>query len=149
MLVRPTEGPGPATASRVRALVGPAATAAVVGAVVVRLHATRGIDVAPIPLCPLHSLTGLWCPFCGGLRAVAALSHGDLPAALSFNLPVTVLLPVIALSWVLWARAAWQRRDVAAPSLSNRGWLALGAVLLVFTVWRNLPQLPLGAWLAP
>ena len=149
MPVTPTAGPGPATTSRVRAIVGPALTAVGVGAVVARLHATRGIDVAPIPLCPLHSLTGLWCPFCGGLRGVAALSHGDLPAALSSNLPLMVLLPVIALSWVLWASAAWQRREVARRRLSNRGWLVLGAVFLVFTVWRNLPQLPLGAWLAP
>ena len=21
-----------------------------------------------VPLCPLHALTGIWCPFCGGLR---------------------------------------------------------------------------------
>ena len=149
MLLTPPAGPAPGTTSRVRALVGPVLTAAAVGAVVVRLNATRGIDVAPIPLCPLHSLTGLWCPFCGGLRGVAALSHADLPAALSSNLPLMVLLPVIAPSWVLWASAAWQRREVARLTLSNRGWLVLGAVFLVFTVWRNLPQLPLGAWLAP
>jgi len=33
--------------------------------------------------------------------------------------------------------------------MTNRGWLVLGAVLLVFAVWRNLPALPLAGFLAP
>ena len=40
--------------------------------------------------CPLHSLTGLDCPFCGGLRGTSALLHGDIATALDHN----VLLPV-------------------------------------------------------
>jgi hypothetical protein len=111
--------------------------------VLVWLHHTAGYAVAPAGLldCPLHTVTGLWCPFCGGLRAVAALTHLDLAAALSFNLVVTVLLPL-----AVWEAVRGLR---GRPRLTPRGWLLLGAVLLLFTVWRNLPALPLAGYLAP
>lgn len=133
---------------RVAAWVGGAVA---VGAATAWLHHTGGYAVAPAGLltCPLHATTGLWCPFCGGLRCVAALSHGDLAAAASFNVVVLVLLPVLAVWWALGTRAAWAGRPHPWPRVGNRGWLVLGAVLLVFTVWRNLPAVPLAGFLAP
>jgi len=122
-----------------------------VGAAVGWLHHTGGYAVAPggLLVCPLHASTGLFCPFCGGLRCVAALSHGDVAAAASMNVVVLVLLPVLAVWWVLGLRAACSGRPHPWPRLSNRGWLVLGAVLLLFTVWRNLPALPMSGFLAP
>jgi hypothetical protein len=123
----------------------------VVGAVVGWLHHTGGYAVVPGGLleCPLHATTGLWCPFCGGLRAVAALSHGDLAEAASFNVVVFALVPVLTVWWILSLRAAWDGRPHRWPLLTNRRWMVLGGVLLAFAVWRNLPALPLGAYLAP
>ncbi len=150
--------PGPATParpSRARALGVHAAGAAVVAAATARLYATGGYAVVPGDLlsCPFHALSGLWCPFCGGLRCVAALAHGDVAAAASSNLVVTALLPVVLLGWlrvVLGLVVPVPRGRAAAPlRIGNRGWLVLFAVLTVFTVWRNLPGLPLGAYLAP
>ncbi len=149
MSMTDTALPSPTPTGRGRALLGPALAAVAAGAAVARLHQTSGIDVAPFALCPLHAATGLWCPFCGGLRAVAALSRGDVAAAVSSNLPVTLLLPVVTTSWCLWLYAGWRARPGRQPTLSNRSGAVLGVVLLLFTVWRNLPQLPLGAWLAP
>ncbi|MEO7234820.1 MAG: DUF2752 domain-containing protein [Lapillicoccus sp.] len=121
-----------------------------VAAAAARLHATGGYAVAPGGLldCPLHTFTGLWCPFCGGLRCVAALTHGDVAAAVSFNVVAVTLLPVLAGLW-LWSLVAAAREAQAPPRVTNRGWLVLLAVLLVFTVWRNVPALPLAAYLAP
>ena len=39
---------------------------------------------------------GVRCPGCGSLRALHALAHGDLKAALAFNAPLVIALPVIA-----------------------------------------------------
>ena len=123
---------------------------ALLGGALVRLHATHGIDVAPFPLCPFHAATGLWCPLCGSLRAVADLTHLDVPAALSSNLPVVLLvLPAIAVTWGLWVRAALTGRPAGQIGITNRTWAVLGVLFLAFAVWRNLPQLPLGDWLAP
>jgi Protein of unknown function (DUF2752) len=115
------------------------------------LHHTGGYDVAPGGLltCPLHAATGLWCPFCGGLRSLAALIRGDVGAAASFNVVVLTLLPIVLGWWVVSVRAAWRAEPNGAPRMTNRGWLVLGAVLLAFTVWRNVPALPWSHFLAP
>ncbi len=150
-----TDLAAPATATvsraRARALRAPALGLATSALAVGWLHRTDGYAVLPGGLlsCPLHAATGLWCPFCGGLRCVAALTRGDLFAALSLNVVVVALLPVLVAWWCLTARAALAGRPGGAPRVSNRFWLGLGLVLVAFTVWRNLPQLAGGTWLAP
>ncbi|MEV6267732.1 DUF2752 domain-containing protein [Kribbella sp. NPDC051936] len=96
--------------------------------------------------CPLHTLTGLDCPFCGATRMAAALLEGDLNAAWHFNAAVLVLGPLIGvaigyevLAWSL-ARAGWL--SLPRPRLSPRAVsvltkVALGALLL-FGVLRNV-----------
>jgi hypothetical protein len=96
------------------------------------------------PGCPLLWATGLYCPFCGGLRAVHDLTHLDLAAALARN-PVVVLgLPVVLVVWVLWARQAFTGRR--ASFAGQRTWTVVLVGLLVFAVLRNLPG---WAWLSP
>ncbi len=90
-----------------------------------------------VPLCPLHATTGLWCPLCGGLRAVDALAHGDLPAALQLNVLVVVLLP-LALAW-WWDASLRERRGAAARQVPRAGYVAFVVVALGFAFVRNLP----------
>lgn len=147
--MRETAADRPATGSTTRS------RAVVVGVVVgltgvlVRLHDTHGIDVAPVPLCPVHAVTGLWCPLCGSLRAVAALTHLDVAGALSANLLVTLLMPLLAAGVVLPLVGAATGRAVPRVTVGNRTWLVLGVAFAVFTVWRNLPGIPLSGYLAP
>ena len=49
-------------------------------------------DVVPdVTLCGVKALSGLPCPFCGGVRATAALGHGSVLEALAWNPAVTLL----------------------------------------------------------
>ena len=49
-------------------------------------------DLAPdVTLCGVKALSGLPCPFCGGVRATAALGRGALPEAFAWNPAVTLL----------------------------------------------------------
>jgi hypothetical protein len=84
------------------------------------------------PACPIHALTGLLCPGCGGTRAVLALLHGDLIGAWRENALLVVLLPgLLGYGGICLRRRAFVR--VPGP------WLAAvyGAVA-VFTVYRNV-----------
>lgn len=96
--------------------------------------------------CPSAAM-GFYCPGCGGLRAVNDLSNGDLLGAASSNLAFVVALPFILVGLALWALGRWQGRSYAPPMSVVRpvSYVAL-ALLLVFTVLRNLPA---GSWLAP
>jgi hypothetical protein len=56
------------------------------------------------PPCLFTALFGVHCPGCGSLRALHALAHGDLMAALGFNAPLVIALPVAALLLISFLR---------------------------------------------
>jgi len=82
------------------------------------------------PPCPLHYVTGLYCPGCGSLRAIHQLLHGNIARAFALNPLMVASLPLMGL---LLVRRSWTYR----PWLP---WCAL-AVLLCYGVLRNI-----GAW---
>ncbi|MEY9843434.1 DUF2752 domain-containing protein [Streptacidiphilus sp. MAP5-3] len=98
------------------------------------------------PVCPFLRLTGWWCPGCGGLRAVHALTRGDLAGALHDNALGVAFCAALLGGLVLWASREVRGLARPQPRLGRTGTLALLAVVLVFTVLRNLPT---GAFLAP
>jgi Protein of unknown function (DUF2752) len=94
-----------------------------------------------LPLCPFHSMTGLWCPLCGSTRAGYALLHGQFGTALGDNALFVMSLPLLVL---LWGRRSMRG---GTGRLLPR-WLYVPALLIVlaYGVVRNLPA---GSWLAP
>lgn len=92
------------------------------------------------PLCPFRLLTGLDCPGCGTLRAVHALTRGQLGTALDHNVVTVVLLPVLLAGWLLWLWRARSGRP--APALPASAGYAVAGLLAVFWVVRNLPWAP-------
>jgi hypothetical protein len=97
------------------------------------------------PTCPFLAITGWYCPGCGALRAVHALAHGDVLAALARNPLVVVALVYLVIAWVLWLDRTVRGRPVRwlAPP-----WVLYGVlgVILAFWVLRNVPG---WAWLSP
>lgn len=131
--------------SRGARMVGPATLAA---AVVASLAYTRAVDPHAggfYPLCPIHAVSGLYCPGCGTIRALHALVHGDLPMAFGHNVLVPPLLVALVVGIVVWGRSRWRGTPLR---LDPPTWLPLtaGALVLVFGLLRNVPGLE---WLAP
>jgi hypothetical protein len=90
-----------------------------------------------VPLCPFHAVTGLWCPLCGSLRAADALAHGQLATAVRDNALLVVgvvLLGFWAVDLLLRGRRGEPLRRLNRPAV-----IGLIAVLVVFTIVRNLP----------
>ncbi|MGW6913153.1 DUF2752 domain-containing protein [Kitasatospora sp. NPDC054939] len=98
------------------------------------------------PDCPFLAATGWWCPGCGGLRCVHALTHGDLSTALHDNAFAVLAFTVLAVLWVRWTWAALRGVPAPRPSFDLRQTVLVALLLLVFTIVRNLP---IGAGLAP
>jgi len=96
------------------------------------------------PPCPLHALTGLYCPGCGTTRAAHQLLHGHVATAFGLNPLMVVALPFIA--YVLLRRAI----PLGPPARPLPPWTiwALLVVVLTFGVLRNLPWAPV-RWMAP
>lgn len=95
--------------------------------------------------CPLYAVTGVYCPACGGLRAVHALLHGDLAAAMDRH---PLVIPSLVLALAVLLLSALRRRGGAATAFAPPSWTARWGVALVvlFTVLRNVPG---WTWLSP
>lgn len=128
-----------ARASRTTLLAQPAAVA---GAAVAGAGLIGWLDPGRVPFlppCPLHALTGLWCPFCGGTRAIDALVAGDLGAAAGLNLLVVVAIPLLAAQWVRWTVGRARGREAPFLRVSSRALAVIAAVAVAYMVLRNLP----------
>jgi hypothetical protein len=94
------------------------------------------------PPCPFLTLTGLYCPGCGSLRALHQLSHGHLFAALSLNPLMIISLPFVVYGLLSEAGFAGRRRILPAVFVTRTWiWLLFG-VIVIYWVARNIPAHP-------
>ena len=95
--------------------------------------------------CPVHELTGGYCPGCGSTRAMWLLLHGDIPGALRHN---ALLVPAVIYLVLRWCHLAfpdatrrfphWLRSPTTTPVPALIG---LAVLVVGFTLARNLPAL--------
>lgn len=86
--------------------------------------------------CP-SAAVGIYCPGCGGLRAVHHLTNGDVGAAFSSNAAVVVLGALGTLWFTLWAYKSVRTGRNTFPNTPI--WVLPAAIvsLIVFAVVRN------------
>lgn len=94
------------------------------------------------PPCPLHALTGLYCPGCGSLRAMHALLHGNLRVAFAMNPLAMLALPFLVYGVVSWVLLQVSGRQLPRAVLSGRWIWALGALVALYGIARNIPVYP-------
>lgn len=86
--------------------------------------------------CLLHDYLFLYCPLCGGTRALGALLQLDLLAALHYNAFV-VLLTVVFLIWDVAVLIRILRGSENAWSLPRPVWITLCVLFVAFGILRN------------
>jgi hypothetical protein len=91
------------------------------------------------PRCPVYLWLHLYCPGCGGTRALAALLHGRLRDALHWNAMVVVALPFACVFASLAFIRAMRSKVFIWPSLPQPILAPLLLVIGIFTLVRNLP----------
>ena len=85
--------------------------------------------------CPFRVLTGLLCPGCGSQRGLHDLMHLRVADAFSHNQLLVLSIPLLGLQW------GWSRWFLRERPLASRNWVVFSwaALIIVFSVWRNLP----------
>jgi hypothetical protein len=130
---------------RLARLGGPLSTLAGAAAALAVVAVVDPNEPGHYPTCPFFALTGEFCPGCGSLRAMHALTHGDVAGAAGLNVLALASLPVLAVIWLRWTRRTWT--GVPRPQPLPAVWLwTLAVGVVVFALVRNLP---FGAALAP
>lgn len=90
-----------------------------------------------LPSCVFTAATGIICPGCGTTRALHALAHGQILAALTLNPLIILTLPLLILGSIAlllprdhpWSQTT---RKILTPTLAWF-WLTL---LLTLWIWR-------------
>ena len=133
-------------ATRGRRMLAPGLTIGGLALATLALHLRDPHEGGSWGFCPSAAM-GFYCPGCGGLRAVNDLTHGDVGAALSSNILVTLLIPVVSLGLLVWVVDRWQGR-IREPNAGRitRATVLLCVVAVAFAIVRNTS---FGAWLAP
>ena len=87
--------------------------------------------------CVIHDRLFLYCPVCGGTRAVEALLRLDLLDALRLNTFVTLaILTAVVLDVMAWIRYAQKKMPLFC--IRPWFWVVMAGGLVVYTVVRNL-----------
>lgn len=124
-----------------RMFAGLAATSLATGSVAVAYFDPTKANFFPV--CPLYSLTGLACPGCGLTRGAHAIFHGDVIAALDFNLLLPIWALIIGYVFVSLVLLAVRARGLPMwPSYPKFLW-GFMITLVAFGVLRNIPVWPL------
>ena len=112
----------------------------VAGLVLLRIY--NPATSALFPPCPVHYLSGWYCPGCGSLRAIHQLLQGNVRSAWAMNPLSMLLFPFLiyglgreAISYVTGQPSP----QFAVPGASIR---ALCALIVLFGIVRNLPFHP-------
>ncbi len=124
------------------------------GIIVGMLFVFDPATTAMFPPCPVRYLTGWYCPGCGSLRAIHQLLHGNLQAAWAMNPLAVIFLPFVA--YGLASRALLEVSGHELPRFFVPAFYirALGIIVILFAIARNLPLYPFnllapGAMLRP
>jgi len=113
------------------------AAAALAVAAIIVIYFSFDPQTGLFPRCPSKMLTGLDCPGCGAQRALHALLHGDLTAALRFNALMVAALPFTALLAVVELKRKSNPKLYAALN-SRPVILTTLAVVILWGILRNI-----------
>ena len=108
----------------------------------------RGILGIGMP-CFFHMLTGLYCPGCGGTRAVKMLLEGNLKMSFQYHPLVLYTVCVICLEGISWAFSRIWKRSSLYVGHVNVFVLIAAAIVVVNWIFKNYMLIVKGVDLLP
>jgi hypothetical protein len=95
-----------------------------------------------IPMCPCRLLTGLYCPGCGSLRAIHAITRLRIDRALGYNPLLVLFVPLFIWFFAANLATACWGPDKIKCSLPPVFAKSLLLIILAYFVIRNIPASP-------
>lgn len=117
---------------------GPLVVAGLGAGALVLLWARDPETQGPYPVCLSALLLGIQCPFCGALRGVHDLVHGDVSAMAQHNLLLPLYLIVSACAFLWWIGDRIGYRPRVHPRVVSTALIVVLVVSVGFGILRNL-----------
>jgi Protein of unknown function (DUF2752) len=95
-----------------------------------------------IPMCPCLLLTGLYCPGCGSLRAIHAITGLRIDRAFGYNPLLVLFLPLFIWFFATNLATACWGPDKIKFSLPPAFAKSLLLIIVAYFVIRNIPAYP-------
>ena len=100
-------------------------------------RSVSGTPFAKITECPSHIFLGVYCPFCGGTRAMSALLRFDILASLIYNPAILPSFIAFGVYDVLSLKAILKDRNTVVH-IHKWVWISIVAILVLNWIVRNL-----------
>lgn len=102
-----------------------------------------GVVFSFLPSCLLHDVFHIYCPLCGGTRAVDAILHFHFPEAMRFN-PLVVTFLLLAAVWygIAWVRL-FRGKSLLAPVPKALS-VSIAVAFVGYWIVRNLLLIAFG-----
>ena len=88
--------------------------------------------------CPIHKLTGLYCPGCGLTRMLLSILKLDFYKALRYNPLLFIMLPFIIFFIIDDVYKFYQKKEPIYKKINDKVWYILIFILIVYGVLRNI-----------
>ena len=98
--------------------------------------AVRGTPFSLVTDCPSHIIFGLYCPLCGGTRAISSLIRGDLILSLIYN-PAVLPALIAFVVYDVFALIAILKNKDKVLKIHKSVWISILAILIINWLVRN------------
>lgn len=88
--------------------------------------------------CPIHELTGFYCPGCGMTRMLISILRLDFYKALRYNPLAFMLLPVAIVLVIDNLYKSYKNKTPIYKKIDDKIWYVLIFILLVYGILRNI-----------
>lgn len=88
--------------------------------------------------CPIHKITGLYCPGCGMTRMILSLFKLDFESAFRYNQLLFILFPFFIFLIINYIYSLIKEKEPIYKKINNKFWYVLIIILLIYGVLRNI-----------
>ena len=88
--------------------------------------------------CPIHKLTGLYCPGCGLTRMIRSIFQLDFYQAFRYNQLIFISLPFIIFLFINDLYSEFKGKKSLYKKIPNYIWIILIVITILYGILRNI-----------
>ena len=88
--------------------------------------------------CPIHEITGLYCPGCGITRMLFSILKLDFYKAFRYNVLLFIMFPFALFLFIEKIYSELKKRKPLYKKIPEKVWVILIIILIIYAILRNI-----------